>query len=505
MTIGRSRPVQRRGVLIDLVAAQSPSYRGRGIARYATDLARAMVARYPELVSAVAVHPELGAPAGAEDMGDWVTAEPDWDKIAAVHLCSVFEPEVPVRLFWPRPASASRAWLAVTVYDLIPDIFPDWYLEDPGLRRRWRCGREVVRAADAVVVPSLATKRDAADLLGVPGDRISVIGSGTSPIFHPPESRPAALAVAQKGVKGLKPGFIVYNGAFDPRKNVDRLLEAYAALPRPLTRKHQLVIFCEIAPLTRNHYLVMAERLGVKGRLLLPGFVPEEVMLALFQSAELAVFPSLYEGYGLPVVDSMACGTPTIAGDNSSLREILPAEARFDASDASAITAALRRALTEETYRSYLLGLTRHDPPSWDAVADKLAPVYEQLLSRSRRFRPGWRRRPCLALVGAPQELAAACAARAEVDEVAPGAPLHRLDAWRGGYDAVVVWTDGLPASSSDLLEELAVSFAGRMIALTRQPAGGNEGPVISPDGVRMMAAGGDWQRTAGDLVGSLG
>jgi glycosyltransferase involved in cell wall biosynthesis len=505
VTSGRGRPGGRRGVLIDLVAAQSPSYRGRGIARYATDLAKAMVTRYPDLVSAVAIHPELEPPAGTEDLSDWVTAQPDWESIAAVHLCSVFEPEVPVRLFWPRQASASRAWLAVTVYDLIPDIFPDWYLEDPGLRRRWRCGREVVRVADAVVVPSEATKRDTVDLLGVPAGRISVIGSGTSSIFRPPESRATALAVAQKGVKGLKPGFIVYNGAFNPRKNIDRLLEAYAALPRQLTRKHQLVIFCEVAPLTRNHYLVMAEHLGVKGRLLLPGFVPEEVMLALFQSAELAVFPSLYEGYGLPVVDSMACGAPTIAGDNSSLREILPAEARFDASDTSAITAALRRALTDEDYRSYLLSLTRHDPPSWDTVADKLAPVYEQLLRRSRRFRPGWRRHPRLALVGAPRELALACEVRAEVDEVAPGAPLRRLDAWRGGYDAIVVWADAHPASSPELMEELAANFAGRAIALTGQPGGGRERALVPQGGVRVMAVEGDWQQTARDLVGSLG
>ena len=112
---------------------------------------------------------------------------------------------------------------------------------------------------------------------------------------------------------------------FNPRKNVDGLMKGYASLPPELVARHQLVIVCEAPPLTRNHYLVMAKELGVGGHVLIPGFVPEEVLVALFQSAELAVYPSLYEGYGLPVIDSLACGAPTIAGDNSSLRESSPA------------------------------------------------------------------------------------------------------------------------------------------------------------------------------------
>ena len=81
------------------------------------------------------------------------------------------------------------------------------------------------------------------------------------------------------------------------------------------------MIVCEAPPLTRNHYLVMARELGVSGRVLIPGFVPEEVLVALHQTTDLAVYPSLYEGYGLPVTESMACGAPNIVGDNSSLRE----------------------------------------------------------------------------------------------------------------------------------------------------------------------------------------
>ena len=126
----------RRGVIFDLVAAQSPSYRGRGIARYSTELVRAMVQYHPELVSSIVVHPELGPTEGTEDLAEWLTTSPDWAEGSVLHMSSVIEPEVPVRVYWPREASSHRLYTAVTLYDLIPELFPGWYLQDPGLRRR---------------------------------------------------------------------------------------------------------------------------------------------------------------------------------------------------------------------------------------------------------------------------------------------------------------------------------------------------------------------------------
>jgi glycosyltransferase involved in cell wall biosynthesis len=261
--VAGTKPDAGGGVIFDLVAAQSPSYKGRGIARYSIELTRAIVKRHPEIVSSIVVHPELDPPEGTDDLADWLTTKPDWAAASVVHLSSAFEPEVPVRVYWPREATTHRLLMSVTLYDLIPDVFPGWYLEDPGLRRRWRCCREVVRTADAVLTLSESAKADAIGLLGVPEKRISVVGSGTAPTFRPPESRESAFKRARKGVRGLEKGFIVYNGAFNPRKGVDNLIEGYASLPSDLVRRHQLVIVCEAPPLTRNHYLVMAKQLGV--------------------------------------------------------------------------------------------------------------------------------------------------------------------------------------------------------------------------------------------------
>ncbi|HXR22683.1 MAG TPA: glycosyltransferase family 1 protein [Acidimicrobiales bacterium] len=517
----------RRGVIFDLVAAQSPSYRGRGIARYSTELVRAMVQYHPELVSSIVVHPELGPIDGTDDLAEWLTTSPDWAEGSVLHMGSVIEPEVPVRVYWPREASAHRLYTAVTLYDLIPELFPGWYLQDPGLRRRWRCCLEVVRQADAILTLSASTKQDTIGLLGVPEERVTVVGGGTSPVFRRPESRKEAFKVARKGVKGLKEGFLVYNGAFNPRKNVDGLVRGYASLPSELVKRHQLVIVCEAPPLTRNHYLVMAKELGVEGRVLIPGFVPEEVLVALFQSTELAVYPSLYEGYGLPVIDSLACGAPTIAGDNSSLREILPREARFEPTDPGAIAAAIVRALTDKPFRERLTALTNMEPPSWASVADRAAVVFEELLRRSLRYRPAWRTRPQLALIGVPAKLAAALEPLASLDQFGgvteiPGeepslgpsqcledagqpisyAALRSLDRWRGGYDAVVTWVPGQPSALGTAppstvapflggIERLARAWPGRTVALVDEKLDGAEGTFSEPPtALRLEGAG---------------
>ncbi|MBO0693063.1 MAG: glycosyltransferase, partial [Acidimicrobiaceae bacterium] len=258
-------------VVVDLVAPQSPSYRERGIARHGLDYASAVVDRHPDLIDRVLLHPELPPAGGLEHLIDSGKAATDLEGIGpggVFHVTSAFEPEVPVRRLWPRAVSAQRMRLVVTVYDLIPDIFPDMYLVDPGLRRRWRACRELARVADHVLVLSESGADDVVRLLGVRRQRVSVIGAGCHARFRPPDSSHAALAAARAAVPGLGEHFMVYNGAIDPRKNLDRLVRAYAMLPAAVRDRWQLVLVCRADPLQANHYEVMAEQLGVGGRIL---------------------------------------------------------------------------------------------------------------------------------------------------------------------------------------------------------------------------------------------
>lgn len=520
----------RRGVIFDLVAAQSPSYRGRGIARYSTDLVRAMVRYHPDMVNAVVVHPDLAPLDDLQDLGPWLTTEPAWQKASVIHLSSVFEPEVPVRQFWPREASANGLLVAATVYDLIPDLWPDVFMEDPGLRRRWRCCREVARTADGVLTLSESARADTVNMLGVPPERVHFIGAASSGHFGRTSDPKSAWKVVSRAIRGAKPGFVIYVGAINPRKNVDGLIKAYAALPRYLIDRHQLVVQCFARPLERNHYLVMAEQMGLRGRVLFPGYVPEEVLVAEYQCAALNIFPSLYEGYGLPVIEAMACGTPSIAGRNSSLVEILPDFALFDAADPAAISEAMARALEDEALRHRLYALTEHEPPTWEEVADRAATVFEGLMEQAEQHRPAWRARPQLALVGAPPELADALGRLAAVDLFkAPGAEggddegvegdgvegvahdgtgnegrramayatLARLDPWRGGYDAIVCWVADGHGTSAKAAAALAEEWPGRVVAVLAHPHQANraQGAVGVGAGDRL------WLAEAGVMV----
>src|SRR5579875_3521313 len=499
-------------VIFDLVAAQSPSYRGRGIARYSLEFARAMATYHAELVGAVVLHPELEAPEALDELAKWATSEPDWQEGAVLHISSAFEPEVPVRTYWPREAARHGLLTSVTLYDLIPDLFPGWYLEDPGLRRRWRCCREVVRVADRVFTLSESARQDAISLLGVPPPRVTVVGAGTSAAFQRAGSADAAFELARSSVEGLEKGFLVYNGAFNPRKNVDRLLEAYASMPRELVDAHQLVVVGDAPPLTRNHYLVMAKKLGVGGRVLIPGFVAEEVLVALYQSADLSVYPSLYEGYGLPLIESMACGAPTIAGNNSSLCEILPREALFEAQDPGAISEAMVRALTDREFRARLLALTERELPTWQEVARRAAEVFEEMLRLASKLPKRWRSRPHIALVAPPPgldkafEQLAACDIFCLEAPTGPGlawARLPELDAWRGGYDAVVFSVSGQPGRALEEVGRFAATWPGPKVALTD----GATGPKLSRlkrAGVRPVRAGGSPEETARAIIEAL-
>jgi glycosyltransferase involved in cell wall biosynthesis len=466
-------------VVVDLVAPQSPSYRERGIARHGLDFAQALVEGHGDLVDRVLLHPELPPVGGLDRLiasGKVATDLENLPSGGIFHVTSAFEPEVPARALWPRAVSRHRMRLVVTLYDLIPDIFPEMYLVDPGLRRRWRACRELVRVADHVLTLARSGTEDVVRLLGVPESRVSVIGAGCDQRFHPAESVPAALAEARRAVQGLAQRFLVYNGAIDPRKNLDRLVAAYAALPERTRATWQLVLVCRAEESQRNHYLVMAEQLGVAGRVLLPGFIPDRTLVHLYQAADLMVFPSLYEGYGLPVVEARACGTPVIAADNSSLRELVADDARFDGESVPAIAAAMQRALTDPDHRAALLATAALPAPTWAQVADRTAEVYEDLLTHDARPRtggtpsiPGWRRRPQVAVITPLPDTApgpglwglelteALRRGGAEVDVFADGDPTRRsgtprvsalpsLDHWRGGYDLVVCCVGDDPA-----------------------------------------------------------
>jgi glycosyltransferase involved in cell wall biosynthesis len=387
-------------VLVDVQATQSASHRDRGVARYTAELAAALWRRHPDRIHSFLLNPDLAPPGSVEELvaGGRLGYADRCDVSGArlLHLCSPFELDVPIGRLWPGRAATRGMRLAVTLYDLIPEIFAERYLADPGLRRRYRARLELVRAADVVLAISETTARDAVDRLHLPEHRVVVVGAAAGDSYARPVSRAEALMAARGAVNGLEERFVLYTAGMDDRKNFEGLFRAWGRLPVAVRDAWQLVMVCSVDDPTRNHLVHLAREAGIEHRLLLPGFVPDAVLRLLYQSTDLFVFPSLYEGFGLPVAEALACGARVIGSGTSSVAELLVPAAQFDPADDQAIATAIECALTDETMQAALDEQARGDLASWDVVADRTVDAYDRVLARPR---PPARRRPLVAIV----------------------------------------------------------------------------------------------------------
>jgi len=234
-----------------------------------------------------------------------------------------------------------------------------------------------LRAADAVIAVSECTKRDAIRFYSIPEEKITVIYEGVSPRFRPANPE-AVRAVREK--YGLPERFILYVGTIEPRKNLTTLLEAFHHLLA--TRDLRLVFVGKKGWLYEGFFRRLRE-LGLEDRVIFTGYVPDEDLPAIYSAADLFVFPSLYEGFGLPVLEAMACGTPVVCSNTSSLPEVAgDAAILVDPTDVRALAGAMERVLTDEHLRAeiYAKGLGRARQFTWAKAAQETLKVYLEVI-----------------------------------------------------------------------------------------------------------------------------
>ena len=203
---------------------------------------------------------------------------------------------------------------------------------------------------------------------------------------------------------GLSGPYVLCPSGSHPRKNNEALVAAWAAVRPELRAARQLVITGELDEPTRRHYSVLASSLGADAGVVTTGHVPDELLVRLYQGAELVCYASLAEGANLPLAEAFACGAAVIASDRPPLNELVSPEGRFDPTDEGAITRSLERALSDEGLRSRLA-----EPAmpldNWRDVAARSAAAFEEILGRSGSGRvvhdraPLRRRRPRIAFV----------------------------------------------------------------------------------------------------------
>jgi glycosyltransferase involved in cell wall biosynthesis len=265
-----------------------------------------------------------------------------------------------------------------TLHDLVFRFYPETHK----LLNRWFLTLMMPRflqAADAVIAVSEWTKKDAMELYRLDEDKITVIYEGVNPLFRP-ASQERISALRQK--YGILNKFILSVGTIEPRKNLTSLVEAYRSL-KDQDRELQLVIVGKKGWLYEGFFRKLRE-LGLEEDVIFPGFVSDEDLPTLYSAADLFVLPSLYEGFGLPVLEAMACGTPVITSNASSLPEVTGEAALLvDPHDTGALVRAARAVLDGEELRSELRakGPKQAARFSWEKAARETLVVYTSLLA----------------------------------------------------------------------------------------------------------------------------
>lgn len=271
-----------------------------------------------------------------------------------------------------------------TVHDLIPYVYPETvgknYLKD-FLRQM----PEIMANADGIIAVSEHTKSDILRFFDYPEERIAVIYEAAEPVYAPTQ-RSACRGALQR-LYGIEGDFLLYVGGFGARKNLAGLLTAFArALPR-LKQAHRLV--CPGRNSRDKAYLKeLCKALGIENEVIFPGFVPLNLLPHFYGAATALVYPSYYEGFGLPVLEAMACGCPVLAADNSSIPEIGGgAAAYFNAYDADSISGAIVRVVNDEELLNEMAyaGLRRSAEFCWRQNAEATLSFYDKILAMPPR------------------------------------------------------------------------------------------------------------------------
>lgn len=410
--------VRRRSIriLMDLQACQTSGSGSRGVGRYAKALFSniAMERGQRDLFALVASHLPVPVDPGAVDKSRVLrfTTPPAWgsprdylggeedtlDGLALsafvaplkpdiLHVAHVFEgfgERVALPSYKQRPAGQL---ISATLYDLIPLLYQEHYFQDDGFRKWYFSRLNWLRQADLLLAISESSRQDAINLLGIEPWRIVTIHGGISPHFRP--------AADLEGLRrdlvqryGLRERFVLYTGGDDHRKNIRGAIAGYAAVPPEVRKNCQLVIVCSMDDHRKKMYLDVARQVGLDSKdVLITGFISEEYLVAFYNTCDVFVFPSLYEGLGLPVLEAMACGAPVVGGNNSSVRElIVRPDALFDAGSPHSIGDMIGNALTNKAFTEDLrhYGLKRSKEFSWKHTAGLAIDAFDDALSRAR-------------------------------------------------------------------------------------------------------------------------
>jgi glycosyltransferase involved in cell wall biosynthesis len=385
--------------------AFSADYRQAGLSRYIFEMVRLLPAAMPRDRITAFVGNAPVPPDFAESLPANVRLSP-----------GRFPTErAPVRIAWEQavlPFAARRARAdvlfcpvnvrpvlspcptVVTIHDLIFLRYPEAFHP---LKRMYLTAMTgwSARHATHVITVSDSTRQDVVELLGVRPERVTTVHNGVSERFIPVPEQAKSAFLARQGVRGRT---VLYIGTLEPRKNLTTLLQSFATIAAKSDFEDVTLIIGGSKGWYYDEIFATAERLGLtaSGRVRFLGRVPDDDLPLWYNVATVFAYPSLYEGFGLPALEAMACGTPVVASSTPALREVVDtAGITLDPGDMAAWAGALERLLAggEEAERLKEAGLRRASEFTWERSAAETARVLGRAPGQRRGRSLFWRGR----------------------------------------------------------------------------------------------------------------
>ncbi len=264
-------------------------------------------------------------------------------------------------------------------WDLIPLVFEDVYLKKKNEKRIFLKSLKAFEKSTAIISISNSSKNDLLKHINFPQNNIFTIYPGVASEFSP-KNKDQILKIKTK--YKIKNKYLFYVGGYDFRKNIGAVIESLLKIPKEILKNYQLVLAGNMYDKEKKLFTRMAQKLNVSNNLLFTGFVSNNDLPILYSGADIFLFPSLYEGFGLPLIEAMACGCPVIASNNSSIPEVVgDAALMVNPKNNVEIANAISKILRNDQLKNNLInkGYERVKRFTWKNAAQETIKIFNKL------------------------------------------------------------------------------------------------------------------------------
>ncbi|HEY5562000.1 MAG TPA: glycosyltransferase family 1 protein [Clostridiaceae bacterium] len=268
----------------------------------------------------------------------------------------------------------------ITLHDVIPFKMPET-VGEKYLKIFLEEVPKIIPLCDGIITVSNFSKNDIAETFNYPKEKIHVTYLASEDIYHPLNKEKCKSFIKEN--YSIAPNFLLYIGGFSPRKNILGLIEAFSKVNQTFDKELKLVIVGKLGK-SYDIYKERAEKLGVADSVIFTGFIPITDLPYFYNACEIFVYPSFYEGFGLPPIEAMACGTPVITSSITSIPEVVEnAAILIDPHDINALSESIIMCLSDSDLRKTLIqrGLLKTSKLSWKETAKQTVEIYKKIMS----------------------------------------------------------------------------------------------------------------------------